>query len=49
MIVPFEFGNKKAWLHENGVVVNELYTETGFKLDVMWSAHQKAKYYSINH
>ena len=49
LTVPFEFGNKKAWLHENGVVVNELYTETGFKLDVMWSAQQKAKYYSINH
>ena len=47
LIVPFEFGNKKAWLHENGVVVNELYTDTGFKLDVMWSAQQKAKYYSF--
>ena len=47
LIVPFEFGNKKAWLHENGVVVNEIYTDTGFKLDVMWSAQQKAKYYSF--
>ena len=47
LILPFEFGNKKAWLHENGVVVNELYTDTGFELDVMWSAQQKAKYYSF--
>jgi GTP-binding protein HflX len=47
LILPFEFGNKKAWLHENGVVVNELYTDTGFELDVMWSAQQRAKYYSF--
>ena len=49
LLVPFELGNKKAWLHEHGVVVNEFYTDDGFKLDVMWSAQQKAKYYSFNH
>ena len=49
LLVPFEFGRKKAWLHEHGVVVNEFYTETGFKLDVMWSAQQKAKYHSFSH
>ena len=49
LLVPFELGNKKAWLHEHGVVVNELYTDDGFKLDVIWSAQQKAKYYSSNH
>ena len=48
LLVPFELGNKKAWLHEHGVVVNEVYTDDGFKLDVMWSAQQKAKYYSFN-
>ena len=49
LLVPFELGNKKAWLHEYRVVVNEVYTDDGFKLDVMWSAQQKAKYYSFNH
>ena len=49
LLVPFELGNKKAWLHEHGVVVNEFYTDDGFNLDVMWSAQQKAKYYSFNH
>ena len=49
LLVPFEFGDKKAWLHENGVVVNECYTELGFKLDVMWSTQQKEKYYSFTH
>ena len=49
LFVPFEFGNKKAWLHEHGVVVNEFCTELGFKLEVMWSAQQKKKYYSFTH
>ena len=47
LLVPFEFGNKKAWLHEHGVVINEFYTEDGFKFDVMWSAQQKKLYYSF--
>ena len=41
LIVPFEFGNRKAWLHENGVVINESYTDIGFKFDVTWSDQQK--------
>jgi len=49
LIVPFEFGERKAWLHENGVVVNEFYTDAGFKFDVTWSDLQKAKYYSFAH
>ena len=47
LIVPFEFGERKAWLHENGVVVNEFYTDFGFKFDVTWSNSQRAKYYSF--
>ena len=49
LFVPFEFGNKKAWLYENGLIINEHYTDIGYKLDVMWSAQQKAKYYSFIH
>ena len=47
LIIPFEFGERKAWLHENGVVVNEFYTDFGFKCDVCWSNRQKATYYSF--
>ena len=47
LFVPFEFGERKAWLHENGVVVNEVFTDVGFKFDVTWSHKQKAKYYSF--
>ena len=49
VLVPFEFGKKKAWLHENGVVINEVYTDIGFKFDVIWSARQKEKFYSFTH
>ena len=48
LIVPFAFGERKAWLHENGVVVNEFYTDNGFKFEVNWTAHQKAKYQSFS-
>ena len=48
LIVPFEFGDRKAWLHKNGVVVNEIYTNDGFKFEVNWTADQKAKYQFIS-
>ncbi len=48
LFVPFEFGNKKAWLHEHGVIINESYSEDGFEFEVLWSAQQKAHYSSFN-
>ena len=48
LIVPFEFGDRKAWLHKNGVVVNEAYTNNGFELEVNWTSDQKAKYQFIS-
>lgn len=47
IIVPFEFGNRKAWLHENGVVEKEFCIDVGFKIEVNWSDYQKAKFYSF--
>ena len=32
VFIPFEFG-KKAWLHENGIIIKEVYTDSGFELD----------------
>ena len=32
---------------KHGVVIKEFFTEDGFKFEVMWSAKQKAKYYSF--
>ena len=48
IIVPFEFGDRKAWLHKNGVVVNEFYTDVGIQFEVNWTADQKAKYQFIS-
>lgn len=47
VFIPFEFGKKKAWLHENGIIIKEVYTDSGFELDVMWSDQQKKSYYSL--
>ena len=47
VFLPFEFGKKKAWLHENGIIIKEVYTDSGFELDVMWSDQQKKLYYSL--
>ena len=49
VLVPFEFGKQTAWLHENGLVINQVYTDVGFKFDVIWSARQKEKFYSFTH
>ena len=46
VFLPFEFGKKKAWLHENGIIIKEVYTDSGFELDVVWSDQQKKFYYS---
>ena len=47
VFIPFEFGKKKAWLHENGIIIKEVYTDSGFELEVMWSDQQKKFYYSL--
>ena len=47
VFLPFEFGKKKAWLHENGIIIKEVYTDSGFELEVMWSDQQKKFYDSI--
>ena len=47
VFIPFEFSKKKEWLHENGIIIKELYTESGFELEVMWSDQQKKFYDSI--
>ena len=47
LFFPFEFGKKRAWLHENGVVVNEVFKDVGYEIEVIWSAWQKAKYKSF--
>ena len=47
LFIPFEFGKKKAWLHENVIIIKEFYNDSGFELEVMWSDQQKKFYDSI--
>ncbi|MHA6261986.1 GTPase HflX [Arenibacterium sp. CAU 1754] len=44
LMLPFSEGRKRAWLHDQGVVEDEEQTENGFRLNVRWSARQKARY-----
>ncbi|MEM6407611.1 MAG: GTPase HflX [Pseudomonadota bacterium] len=44
LTLGFNEGRKRAWLFEQEVVQGEEATETGFVLDVIWSAKQKARY-----
>ncbi|MBT8409331.1 MAG: GTPase HflX, partial [Alphaproteobacteria bacterium] len=45
--IGFENGRARAWLFEQGVVEAERQSETGFELDLKWSARQKTRYQSL--
>jgi GTP-binding protein HflX len=42
--VPFRDGRRRAWLHAEGVVLEERATDTGFAVDVRWTARQEKRY-----
>jgi GTPase len=42
--LPFAEGRRRAWLHAQGVVEEEVQTETGFDLTVLWTAKQEKRY-----
>jgi len=42
--VPFTDGRRRAWLHAEGVVVQETPTDTGFAVTVRWTARQEKRY-----
>ena len=44
LAVPFTDGRRRAWLHAEGVVLAERATDTGFALDVRWTARQEKRY-----
>ncbi len=44
LTLGFEDGRKRAWLFEQGVVVDEAETETGQRFSVRWSALQKERF-----
>jgi GTPase len=44
MAVPFSDGRRRAWLHAEGVVLDEQATDTGFAVKVRWTARQEKRY-----
>jgi GTP-binding protein HflX len=42
--VPFSDGRRRAWLHAEGVVVEERAADTGFAVTVRWTARQEQRY-----
>lgn len=42
--VPFIDGRRRAWLHAEGVVVDERAADTGFAVTVRWTARQEQRY-----
>ncbi|MEM1373744.1 MAG: GTPase HflX [Pseudomonadota bacterium] len=42
--LPFEDGRRRAWLYEQGVVLEETANEAGAALSVEWTATQSARY-----
>ena len=45
--LTFAEGRKRAWLFEQEVVTGERQTETGFELEVRWSAQQEAQFQQL--
>jgi GTP-binding protein HflX len=44
ILVPFDKGRARAWLHAEGVVLSETEATGGHAIRVRWSARQKARY-----
>ncbi|MGI9389946.1 MAG: GTPase HflX [Boseongicola sp.] len=42
--VEYEDGRRRAWLHEQGVVVSEVETKNGTQFDVRWSSIQAERF-----
>ncbi|WP_409518389.1 MULTISPECIES: GTPase HflX [unclassified Haematobacter] len=44
LVLPFEDGRRRAWLHEQNVVESEAPGEDGWHVTVLWTARQRARY-----
>lgn len=44
LVVPFADGKKRAWLFEQGVVIEEETTEEGYALKVVWTPRQEKQF-----
>ncbi len=44
LLLPYAQGKKRAWLFEEGVVLNEEMVEDGYALKVLWTPRQEKKF-----
>jgi GTP-binding protein HflX len=47
LTLPFSQGRRRAWLHDQGVVVAERQTDAGFEMSLRWTARQKARFAAL--
>ncbi len=47
LVIPFDAGKRRAWLHQEGVVTAERETKKGYSLTVRWTARQAARFKSV--
>jgi GTP-binding protein HflX len=45
--LDFAQGRERAWLHEQGVVLEERQTEAGYTLDIRWSQRQRDRFNAL--
>ena len=44
LTLGFAEGRKRAWLHAEGVVVEEVMTDDGHRLTLRWTARQEGRF-----
>jgi GTP-binding protein HflX len=44
LLIPFDQGRKRAWLHDQSVVQHEAETEDGWQITVRWTARQEYRW-----
>jgi GTP-binding protein HflX len=46
--LAFDQGRARAWLHDHGVVVAEAQTDSGWAIDVLWTARDESRWRSLS-
>jgi GTPase len=47
LTLPFAEGRKRAWLHQEGVVITEAEAEDGYHLTLRWTARQEKRFRAL--
>jgi GTP-binding protein HflX len=47
MVVPFAAGRRRAWLHENRVVLEEHEEQRGTRMRLRWTERQRDKFQTL--